>query len=113
VYCTIVKKLFDAFFSSQIVPLDKPRQPSFAAIYRVCSQKPKILSKLWLRSTVCIRGSLVKERLHSDSTTNKIIGKSQRKNSTFYVFTPWLFFVFCRNRGRSVKEFFHKTKSKN
>ena len=43
---------------------------------------------------VCIRGSLVKERFHSDSTSTKIIGKSHRKNPTFYVFTPWLILYF-------------------
>jgi hypothetical protein len=43
---------------------------------------------------VCIRGSLVKERSHSDSTSTKIMGKSHRKNPTFYVFTPWLFLYF-------------------
>jgi hypothetical protein len=47
-----------------------------------------------LTSTVCIRGSLVKERFHNNSTSNKIIGKSQRKNPTFYVFTPWSFLYF-------------------
>ena len=43
---------------------------------------------------VYIRGSLVKERFHSDSTSNKIKGKPHRKNPTFYVFTPWLFLYF-------------------
>ena len=40
---------FDACFSLQIATFDQPRQWSFAAIFRVCSQKLKILCKLWLR----------------------------------------------------------------
>ena len=54
---------------------------------------------------VCIRGSLVKERFHSDSTSTKIMGKSHRKNPTFYVFTPWLILYFVGIQGVRYRNF--------
>jgi hypothetical protein len=60
--------------------------------------------------TVCIRGSLVKERFHSDSTSTKIIGKSHTKNPTFYVFTPWLI-LFLQESRKVGTGIFHDKKN--
>ena len=52
----------------------------------------------------CRQGPASGERFHSDSTSTKIIGKSHRKNPTFYVFTPWLFLYFVEiEEGRLRK----------
>ena len=65
----------------------------FSSNFR-CLQLKKAVDRGQHLGIVCIRGSLVKERFHSDSTSTKIIGKSHRKNPTFYVFTPWLILYF-------------------
>jgi hypothetical protein len=53
-----------------------------------------------------------KQRFHSNSTGTKIIRKSLRKNPTFYVFAPCLFWdriwIRLRIRGRLVTEFCKK-----
>jgi hypothetical protein len=59
----------------------------------------------------CRQGPASGERFHSDSTSTKIIGKSHRKNPTFYVFTLWLILYFvgiAEGRYRKI----HKEKSK-
>ena len=50
------------------------------------------------------------ERFHSDSTSTKIIGKSHRKNPTFYVFTPWLFLYFVGIEGGRYTDFSRQKK---
>ena len=59
----------------------------FSSNFR-CLQLKKAVDRGQHLGIVCIRGSLVKERFHSDSTSTKIIGKSHKKIQLFMCLPP-------------------------
>ena len=88
------------------LPVEYPgtRSHHFSAVFR-CLPLKKAVDRGQHLGIVCIRGPLVKERCHRDSTSTKIIGKPHRKNPTFYVFTPWLFLYFVGIHGVRYRNF--------